>query len=258
MPAGPDAAFVIKGDRFTSTGMGATYRGKLILDPAGQPKTFDLKFTAGPEKGNTNRGIYKLDGDVWQICLDTRGLGRPREFSTAGAPGRALETLQRAAAQPVSPAFQSASPRAAAATAAAAGPPHSPSEVLPPASDSAHPAPELEGEWAMLSCVQNGNPLPPAYLKFGRRVARGNEITAMNRQVMMKVRFTVDPSANPHAIDDVIAAGPSAGQCQFGIYKLEDDTLTTSIAALGSPRPADFSSSRGDGRLITSWVRLKP
>src|SRR5215469_15645901 len=63
MPPGADARIIVDGDRFTSEGMGATYRGKLTVDAAQKPKTFDLKFTAGPEKGNTNLGIYELKGD---------------------------------------------------------------------------------------------------------------------------------------------------------------------------------------------------
>ena len=47
------AHIVLKGDRFQSLGMGAVYEGKLVLNPAASPKTFDLRFTKGPEKGNT-------------------------------------------------------------------------------------------------------------------------------------------------------------------------------------------------------------
>jgi uncharacterized protein (TIGR03067 family) len=249
MPAGGDGRIVVDGDRFTSEGMGATYKGKLTVDPKQKPKAFDLKFTAGPEKGNTNLGIYELKGDRWKICLDFHGKQRPKEFAAAAGSGRAVEVLERAgsgaADDRISPSASRGRPQK---------PMVGPTDDLPP-----NPAPELEGEWSMLSCVQNGEPLPKAWTKYGKRTAAGNLITVtMNGQVMLKVRFTVDRAKQPNAIDYIIAAGPSAGQRQYGIYTLEGETLTTSIAALGNPRPADFTAAAGDGRLVTSWRRVKP
>src|SRR5262245_66337845 len=56
-----EAEIVIKGTRFMTTGMGAIYEGTLNLDPSANPPQLDMKFDAGPEKGNTNLGIYKLN-----------------------------------------------------------------------------------------------------------------------------------------------------------------------------------------------------
>ncbi|HKE22788.1 MAG TPA: TIGR03067 domain-containing protein [Bryobacteraceae bacterium] len=238
--AGNGAKVVVKGDRFTSIGMGADYKGKLVLNASDKPKAFDLKFTSGPEKGNTNLGIYELKGDRWKICLDFHGKGRPERFATKPGSGRAVEVLERA------PASAAATPKGKAK---ATG------EVtdLP-----ANPAPELEGAWAMLSCVQNGEPMPQAWLRYGKRTAVSNLITVtMNKQVMLKVYFSVDRSKEPKEIDYIIALGPQAGQRQYGIYRLEGEKLTTAIAALGNPRPSDFSSAAGDGKLVTSWVRTK-
>src|SRR5262249_32740313 len=55
------AHIVIKKDAFKSVGMGATYEGIVEIDETKKPKSFDLKFTKGAEKGNRNLGIYKLD-----------------------------------------------------------------------------------------------------------------------------------------------------------------------------------------------------
>src|SRR5215475_11648379 len=76
------ARVVVNGDRFQSLGMGETYEGTLTLDESAQPRAFDLKFTAGPETGNVNRGIYEVEGDDWKLCLATRGGARPAKFST--------------------------------------------------------------------------------------------------------------------------------------------------------------------------------
>jgi uncharacterized protein (TIGR03067 family) len=87
----------IQGNRFTSTGMGAVYEGTIEVDATTIPKAFNLNFIAGPERGNTNFGIYELDGDNWRICLNTRGTSRPRTFVAEPETGIALEVLKRSA-----------------------------------------------------------------------------------------------------------------------------------------------------------------
>ena len=58
------ANIAIQGGHFTSTGMGAVYEGTIEVDASAIPRSFDLNFTTGPEKGNTNLGIYELGGDT--------------------------------------------------------------------------------------------------------------------------------------------------------------------------------------------------
>ncbi|HXP63099.1 MAG TPA: TIGR03067 domain-containing protein, partial [Dongiaceae bacterium] len=93
-----DGRITIQGDRFTSTGMGAEYTGTITLDAFAAPRRLDMHFDAGPEKGNTNFGIYELDGDRWRICLATRGAVRPSRFNSTEGGGFVLETLARGAA----------------------------------------------------------------------------------------------------------------------------------------------------------------
>src|SRR5215471_15570864 len=132
----PDACIQVKGSRFTTSGMGAEYTGDVTLDPTANPKTFDLLFRTGPEKGNTALAIYELDGDSWKMCLTTRGGKRPAKFATKSGTGLALQTAVRAGSK--------------AKTAAKASP------VAAPPGD---PAPELEGEWTAVSIVMDGRPL---------------------------------------------------------------------------------------------------
>ena len=54
-----------------------------------------MKFTKGPESGNTNFGIYELNGERWRICLATRGTIRPKEFAAVQGSGIAVEVLER-------------------------------------------------------------------------------------------------------------------------------------------------------------------
>ena len=95
MAAFPEAAIEVEEDRFTSRGMGAVYRGTIEVDTSKSPKRLSMKFTEGPEKGNTNWGIYELEGDAWKLCLSMTGGPAPARFATSSGSGHALETLRR-------------------------------------------------------------------------------------------------------------------------------------------------------------------
>ena len=100
------ARIIIEDDRFISLAMGSAYGGTVTADSSTNPKTFSLHFTEGPETGNTNHGIYELDGDTWKICLNINGGPAPAAFATSPGSGNALETLHRAG-----PASQSKTPK---------------------------------------------------------------------------------------------------------------------------------------------------
>jgi len=85
----------MEGERFSTRARGAVYGGILEVDSTAEPKHVRMKFTEGPEKGNTNNGIYELEGDRWKICLAITGGPAPAEFATSAGSGRALETLDR-------------------------------------------------------------------------------------------------------------------------------------------------------------------
>jgi uncharacterized protein (TIGR03067 family) len=195
------------------------------------PKSFELHFEEGPEKGNTNFGIYTLDGDTWKICLATRGSQRPKEFAAPPGTGIALETLQRGLVADV--------PVAQAAQA-------------PPVGDSAT---ELGGEWIPLSVVLDGQPLDRAMLKYGKRIAAANEVTVQfGPQVVLKARYAVDRSSTPMTMDYVLAGGKT----QHGIWALEGNRLTTCFGAPGAARPSEFASTPGDGRTLAVWTPAAP
>jgi uncharacterized protein (TIGR03067 family) len=90
-----DARLIIKGKEFTMKEQIATYRGHFTIDPRKKPKTIDLKFTAGPEKGNTSYGIYELKGDELKLCLTITGKKRPKKFEARPKSGHGFEVLKR-------------------------------------------------------------------------------------------------------------------------------------------------------------------
>ena len=213
------AQIAIDGDSFTTSGMGDDYSGKVTIDA--RAKTIDLTFETGPEKGNRNLGIYKLDGDRWTMCLATRGDVRPSEFATRPGTGFALETLRRGVSD--------------------AGPKVSLGDIVA--------APELEGEWQMLGCAIDGKPLPAEYVKQGKRVAKANDmIVTVSGQTMLRARFNVNRSTQPLSIDYLT----SQGKLQHGIYRIEKEVLETIFSAPGSARPRDFKPAAG-----TTWSKWK-
>src|SRR5690242_2545166 len=214
---------LVKGDSFSTISMGATYEGTLEVDAAKSPRTLNMKFSDGPEKGNTNFAIYELDGDTWTICINMPGKNRPKKFATSPGSGHALETLKRG--------------KDAAVTTA-------------PLNVNLEPVPELEGEWRMVSCVRDGYPLEPMLLKSGKRIGKGSETTTLfGNQVFMKARYAVDRTKKPKTIDFFLADG----QTQQGIYEMEGANFKVCFAAPGQPRPTEYKSVQGDGRTLTVW-----
>lgn len=225
MPFG-GSKIVIDGDQFTTVGMGSSYSGAMEIQPSKQPKTFDVLFAAGPHKGKRSLGIYELDGDTWRICMGFAGVKtRPEKFATAPKSGYALETLKR-------------------------------DRVAKAAAEEGPGAPtELDGEWAMVSGVMNGNAMPESTIKTGRRISNGNQLTVLfGKQVFLNARIQLDPAQSPKHVDYVLAAG---GPAQLGIYQLDGKTLTVCMAAAGDPRPGDFSAARNSARSLTVWKLVR-
>jgi uncharacterized protein (TIGR03067 family) len=222
---------IITKNKFKSVGMGADYTGTVEINEFCKPKTLDLVFSAGPEKGNRNLGIYKFAGSKWMLCLATRGTKRPDKFATVAGSGFALETLERGHSD------QKAK--------------KSPEPVQP-----SGPPTELEGEWAMVSAVFNGVPMEQSAVKWCKRITRG-DITSVvaGPQVFLKARFTLDTSKHPKVIDYMNLEGTSAGKPQAGIFELNDGLLKICVSAPGQNRPNAFSSKPGDGRSYTVWRR---
>jgi uncharacterized protein (TIGR03067 family) len=90
-----NASIVVQANRFSSLGMGTQYEGTLHFDPSTTPRQLNMNFDAGPEKGNVNLCIYELAGDVWKLCIATRGSVRPSAFISTPGTGIALQVLQR-------------------------------------------------------------------------------------------------------------------------------------------------------------------
>lgn len=64
------------------------------LDPTTKPASFDMTHADGDNKGETQKGIYSLEGNHLRICLG-KADNRPKEFTTTANSGQALYTMER-------------------------------------------------------------------------------------------------------------------------------------------------------------------
>jgi uncharacterized protein (TIGR03067 family) len=117
---------------------------------------------------------------------------------------------------------------------------------------------QLQGEWSMASGSRDGQTLQGDTLKGSKRVCKGDETTVtVGEQILMKAKFTLDPSTKPRSIDYQVTGGPNAGKTQLGIYELDGDTVKFCFSTPGNDRPTDFTTKAGDGRTSSVWKRDK-
>jgi uncharacterized protein (TIGR03067 family) len=90
-----DSRLIMDGDKFIARDPQATYRGTFTVSVNQKPKTIDVTFTEGPEKGKSFKGIYELQGDTYKVCLALPGKDRPTEFVSKPESGHVLEVLRR-------------------------------------------------------------------------------------------------------------------------------------------------------------------
>jgi uncharacterized protein (TIGR03067 family) len=87
---------ILKGKQFTSQVRGTTTHGVFKIDPSATPKTIELTFTDGPGKDNSQKAIYKLEGDTQTICFAAPGKPRPTDFDSKPKSGRVIvQVLER-------------------------------------------------------------------------------------------------------------------------------------------------------------------
>jgi len=252
---------VLNGRKFTTISMGATYKGTFKIDAASTPKTLDLNFTEGPEKGNTSLGIYELDGATWKICLTVSSKVRPKEFATRAGSGHALETLKRDKNEKsTNPLDKARGKDPVAESRNDPAPASTPDERdgrghKPPDKEMAR----LEGEWSMVSGEINGQALPKEFLKTSKRVVKSHETTVIiGGQVFLKATFTVNASKKPMTIDYVLTGGPMKDKTQLGIYEWDGDQVRFCFSAPGKDRPTEFTAKAGSERTCSLWKRAKP
>lgn len=254
MPIPPEglahSRILIDGDRFRTESPDAIYEGIFHIDVEKQPMEININFVEGPEAGNTNRGIFRLDGDTLEICLDMQGRERPLAFAAPEGSGHALEMLHRESSErPVG--VQGGSP------------PDPLTKWVDPATHEGEFAfvPSrlltlLEGEWDAVKLVNDGKALPETMLAGAKRIAAKNSLKVLvGGQVMVDALIRVDESRDPVGIDYLNQGCGRKGIIQLGILKWEDDVLSVAMALPGQPRPTRWESTPGSGITLSVWKR---
>ena len=117
---------------------------------------------------------------------------------------------------------------------------------------------QLQGEWSMVAGSADGSAMPDAMREGARRVCKENETTVtVGGLLIMKAKFTIDPSRKPKTIDYQMIDGQTKGKKQLGIYEVDGDTFKSCFGKPGAERPTDFTSKPGDGRTLSVWKREK-
>ncbi len=235
------AKISIEGNRFETVAMGSTYAGIFSVNETASPKTIDMKFTVGPEKGNTSLGILEVEGDKWKLCLTITSKDRPATFATSPGSGLALENLERMKARELA-----RDNAAQQSTAAKKG----------EATDDWPSIPELEGEWEMVEGIRDGQPMDKRMVSTGRRIAKGNSVSILfGGQALFEANYVVDRQTTPNQMTYYHTGGMFAGLTQLGIYEYDGKLLKIALAAPGNDRPEAFVSQVGDSRTVATWKK---
>lgn len=89
------ARLTISGKRFTLQMNTETHTGIITLNPSAYPKTIDVTYNSGPERGKKALGIYELEYSKLKVCMGIVGATRPAKFESKPQSGHVLETLVR-------------------------------------------------------------------------------------------------------------------------------------------------------------------
>jgi uncharacterized protein (TIGR03067 family) len=237
---------LIDGDRFRTESPEATYEGIFNINVEVEPHEIDIEFVAGPEAGNWNFGIFRLNGEQLEICLDMNGKPRPVEFRTSLGSGHACETLKRSS---------QARPANVTGGTPSARPQSSPAQECVGFDYVESPTlTKLQGQWTPTKIVRDGQELPKMMLRTGLRSAQANEIKiAFGGQTMIHALVRLDESTDPIHVDYYNLAEGCKGVIQLGLMKWIDNEACFCMAAPNDPRPADFTASAGSGRTLSQW-----
>ena len=117
----------------------------------------------------------------------------------------------------------------------------------------------IQGKWILTAGSRDGTMFTPEFMVNSTRVAKGDEVTVIIRgQLMMKAKFTLDPTRKPKTIDYEVSGGPYTGATQLGIYESDGDKVKFCFSTPGSKRPTTFVTKASDGHTLSCWTRETP
>jgi uncharacterized protein (TIGR03067 family) len=125
-------------------------------------------------------------------------------------------------------------------------------------------SPKLDGEYLIVAMEMEGEKMPDDVLakwKEADRVIRitGDKMISMRNGKENPAVYTTDATKSPVHLDMVGKKADGTEEKIYGIYKLEDDTLTICIGEVNNPagRPKEFKTVRG-GKAVLMTLKKKP
>ena len=115
---------------------------------------------------------------------------------------------------------------------------------------------KMQGDWAAVEMVREGNPLERDSAQAYFRTVEGTHYTMVRyRKVVGKGTFKLDATKSPRWID-ATPDTPNAKALK-GIYEWDGDNLKITFGAPDGERPKDFKSPPGSPNSYTLWEREK-
>jgi len=115
---------------------------------------------------------------------------------------------------------------------------------------------KMQGTWNLVSAMEDGTALPEDEVKQTTIVVKGEIFRFPGLAEDATARagtFKLDAAKNPKEMDTT----SDEKEVSLGIYELEPDSYKVCFAPPGKPRPTNFSSQPGSGRILQVWERQK-
>jgi uncharacterized protein (TIGR03067 family) len=126
---------------------------------------------------------------------------------------------------------------------------------------SANDAKNLQGTWQAVDLEANGEKQSDDQIKELQVVFKGDQVFAVKPDGEgRKVKFKLDSSKTPNAIDLIAIDGSDQGKTAAGIYSLENGRLRLCVNLFGkdtTQRPTEFKTRSGDGVGFVTLERAK-
>lgn len=120
----------------------------------------------------------------------------------------------------------------------------------------------LSGTWQLTRGVVNGELVPANVARNTILITDHNTFRfpkASGVGTHPAGTFTVNPNTRPKQVDSIAEGGPHAGQLTRGIYEIIDANHKRACwSPPGGPRPTEFASPPGSGRILQYWKKIGP
>lgn len=117
----------------------------------------------------------------------------------------------------------------------------------------------LNGTWVLTSAVVDGVKTSATLIKKEnhRRTFTDNKLEIQRDDLSVPITATFELDIAKGTIDITPNEGPDKGKVVPGIFDIKGDTLRMCVVDPGNPRPKEFSSKVGTGRILTEFKRKK-